>query len=132
LVSKEGLDYERVEFSEVYHSATQGPHKPLQAILRDAEDLRKALPDGPVPSVDFSKEQLIVVALGDKPTTGYDVRITSVMYFTDRLKNRPPLTMVSYSDQEKAGPSDLRCRPIQVVSTRRLEGDVEFERNAEH
>jgi hypothetical protein len=131
MADKDSLDYERIEFSEVYHSATQGPHKPVQAVIRDQQELQKLLPGVKVPSVDFGGKQLIVVALGEKPTSGYDVRITSVMYLTDRLQGRPPLTMVDYSDTEKGGPSDRQSRPIHVVSTRRLEGAVEFNANVE-
>jgi hypothetical protein len=130
MTNREGLYPERVEFSEVYHSETQGPHKPVQAVIRDEDGLRKILPGVSLPSVDFGKQQLIVVALGDMPTSGYDIRITSVMYLTDRLQGRPPLTMVNYSDTEKGGASDRQSRPIHVVSTRRLEGEVEFDANA--
>lgn len=80
------------------------------------------LPGMSLPSIDFSKQQLIVVALGDKSTSGYDVRITSVMYLTDRLQSRPPLAMINYTNTEKGGPPDQQYRPIHVVSTRRLEG----------
>jgi hypothetical protein len=127
VAEKDSLEYERIEFSEVYHSETQGPHNPVQAVIRDQQELQKLLPGLPVASVDFSKQQLIVVALGDKPTSGYDVRITSVMYLTDRLQGRPPLTMVNYRDTEKGGASDRQSRPIHVVSARRLEGEVEFD-----
>ena len=96
----------------------------MQAVIRDQQELQTLLPGVPVPSVDFVDKQLILVALGDKPTSGYDVHITSVMYLTDRLQGRPPLTMVNYSDTEKAGPSDRQSRPIDVVSTRRLAGEV--------
>src|SRR5437870_161233 len=123
MADKDSLEYERIEFSEVYHSVTQGPHKPVQAVIRDQQELQKLLPDIAVPLVDFGVKQLIVVALGDKPTSGYDVRITSVMYLTDRLQGRPPLTMVNYSDTEKGGPSDRQSSPIYLVSTRRLEGE---------
>lgn len=128
--NREGLYPERVEFSEVYHSATQGPQKPVQAVIRDQEELQKLLPGIALPAVDFADKQLIAVALGDKPTSGYDVRITSVMYLTDRLQGRPPITMVNYSDAEKGGASDRQSGPIHVVSTRRLEGEVEFDANA--
>jgi len=83
--------YEHIEFSEVYHSATQAPHKPVQAVIPDQQELQKLLPDIPLPSVDFAGKQLIVVALDEKAMSGSDVRITSVMYLTDRLQGRPPL-----------------------------------------
>jgi hypothetical protein len=131
MAGQDSLDYERIEFSEVYHSVTQGPHKPVQAVIRDQEELQKLLPGIPVPAVDFADYQLIVIAIGDKPTSGYDVRIMSVMYLTDRLQGRPPLIMVNYRDTEKSGPLDRQSRPIHVIRTRRLEGDVEFNANTE-
>lgn len=131
MADKDSLEYERIAFAEVYHTATQGPDKPLQAVIRDQAELQKLLPGMALPSVDFNTQQLIVVALGDKPTSGYDVRITSVMYLTDRLQGRPALTMIAYTDTEKGGPFDQQYRPIHVVSTRQLEGEVEFEANVE-
>lgn len=112
--NKDSLDYERIEFAEVYHTATQGPHKPVQAVIRSQQELEKLLPSVSMPSVDFADKQLIVVALGDKPTSGYDVRITGVMYSTDRLKGRPPLISVSYTDTEKGGSHDEQLRPFHV------------------
>lgn len=131
-MARETLEYERVDCLEVYHSETQGPDKPVEAVIHDDEELRKALPGISLPTVDFSKQQLIAVALGDKTTNGYDVHITSVMYFTDRLQGRPSLTSITYSDTEIGGPLNQEYRPIHVVSTRRLQGDVEFQRNVVH
>src|SRR5690242_9851210 len=122
--NSDSLDYERVQFSEVYHSSTQGPHKPVQALIRDQQELQKFLPDVSLPPMDFADKQLIVVALGDRATSGYDVRITSVIYFTDRLEGRPPLIQVTYADTEHGAAYDQQYRPIDVVSTPRLEGEV--------
>lgn len=69
MADKDSLDYKRIEFSKVYHSATQGPHKPLQAVILDQQELQNLLPGLALPSIDFSKQQLIVVALGDKSRT---------------------------------------------------------------
>lgn len=129
--NKEGLYPQVVEFSDVYHSGTQGPDEPVQAVIRDQEQLRKLLPDILVPPVDFKEKQVIVVALGRRPTDGYDVRITSVMYITDRLQGRPPLTMIGYTDSEKGGLSDMVSKPIHIVSTRPLDGEIEFEAHVE-
>jgi hypothetical protein len=131
MANKDSLDYERIAFAEVYHSATQGPHTPVQAVIRDQQELQKLLPGLSLPAIDFSQQQLIAVALGDEPTSGDDVHVTSVMYLTDRLQGRPPLMMIAYTDAEKGGPSDLQCRPVHIVSTRRLVGEVEFNANVE-
>lgn len=130
MIDRAGLYPESVDFTEVYHSTTQGPDRPVQAIIRTKDDLQKLLPGIPAPGIDFGKQQLIAVALGDQGVSVCDVRITSVMYLTDRLQGRPPLTIISYTDTEKEGSSGQPCRPVHVVSTRPLEGETEFEKTA--
>jgi hypothetical protein len=39
--------------------------------------------------------------------------------------------MIAYTDSEKGGPADRQSRPVHVVSTRRLEGETEFNASAE-
>ena len=126
-----GLDFERIDFAQVYHSATEGPHEPVQAVIRNNDELRRILPEIALPAFDFANQQLIVAALGETSKSDSDVHITSVMYFTDRLQGRPPLISITYAATAKGGSINEQYRPIHVVSTRRLEGDVEFQKNVE-
>lgn len=40
----------------------------------------------PLPEIDFSKEMLIVVAMGDRPTSGYAITVTSAREQSNRLE----------------------------------------------
>ncbi len=52
-----------------------------QVVVRDAAAWRalwqQHSPDRPMPAVDFSKESVVAVFLGSKPTAGYNVTILS-------------------------------------------------------
>ena len=52
-----------------------------QVVVRDAAQWRalwqQHAPDRPMPAVDFSKESVVAVFLGSKPTAGYSVAILS-------------------------------------------------------
>ena len=52
-----------------------------QVVVRDAAQWRalwqQHAPDRPMPAIDFSKESVVAVFLGSKPTAGYSVAIVS-------------------------------------------------------
>ena len=52
-----------------------------QVVVRDAAQWRalwqQHAPDRPMPAIDFSKESVVAVFLGSKPTAGYNVSILS-------------------------------------------------------
>ncbi|HZT78489.1 MAG TPA: protease complex subunit PrcB family protein [Vicinamibacterales bacterium] len=52
-----------------------------QVVIRDAAAWRalwqQHAPDRPMPAIDFSKESVVAVFLGSKPTAGYNVTILS-------------------------------------------------------
>jgi PrcB C-terminal len=64
-----------------------------QLVLRDAASLaqwwaaawRTVSPPPAVPDVDFTREMLVIVALGAKPTSGYDVVIESATLQRDGI-----------------------------------------------
>src|SRR5262249_47458250 len=54
---------------------------PRQVVIRDAAEWRKLwqqhAPDRPVPNVDFSKESVAAVFMGNRSTAGYNIAIIS-------------------------------------------------------
>jgi hypothetical protein len=77
----------------------------------------------PLPAIDFSKEQVIVAALGARPSSGYSIRITGASgsgnAITVRLESQSPapgcavLTVVTY--------------PVTVAKMGRTTGSAVFE-----
>jgi hypothetical protein len=118
------LYYKTIKFKTIYRG-NSGPKKPIQKVINSSEELVSALGMA-FPIVDFSREEAIVVALGENPTTGLSVEIKSATYFTDRGKGLPDLLFVTYFIQKGTQNSHVISCPAHVITLEKLKGDVEF------
>ncbi|MBK7875088.1 MAG: protease complex subunit PrcB family protein [Planctomycetes bacterium] len=111
-----------------YHT---GIRAPTQKVIRTAEDWYRLWIDHhsnvvPVPlppKVDFTREMVLCVAVGQRPTGGYGVRITRTYLEGGRLhveahETRPP--------QGAIVPMVL-SQPYEMVRVPRFDGEVVFE-----
>lgn len=69
----------------LFHSTSLGPPTPTRELIRDAARWRAAWSTElarysalEVPAVDFSRQMVVVAAMGSIPSTGYDVFVDSV------------------------------------------------------
>jgi hypothetical protein len=80
--------------------------------------------DKPAPTVDFSKEMVVAVFMGSRPTGGYGVEITSVA-------ERNGALVVSYRERSPS-PGAIAAQvltfPFHIVAVPRRAGDVKFEK----
>jgi PrcB C-terminal len=124
---KEQMDFKEIPFTTIFEGS-QGLHETKNGVIHSEKELRDTLPF--VPSsvkVDFSKEEVIFVALGERPTGGYKVEITAITYLWDRLNKLPNLTDVSYHESKPTGPvPDIVTFPTHAVKCEKLDGDVTF------
>jgi len=120
-----GLDFSTISFTTI-GEGNAGPKPPVQEAVHSAEELARVFGSGTPPALDFSKEQAIVVALGEKPTSGFGVKITSIVYFTGRGGDLPPLLSVTYATKTGNRRSDVMTRPFHAVRLEKLAGNVEF------
>ena len=78
-----------------YNGTDPGLKEPLLLLVNSAQDLESlGSYDLAVHAVDFDKESLVLLALGEKPTGGYWARITGVQregqqLYVQGLANRP-------------------------------------------
>lgn len=122
------LNYQRVHFVTVAKSDLNGPKQPAHAVISSRQQLESYLHDiTPIPNVDFSRTQLILVALGPKSTNGFGVEIVSIVHFFDRGKALEPLTVVSFEENDTGGPLDVVTYPYHLVETQILTGTTDFE-----
>jgi hypothetical protein len=130
--SNAGLGYERIPFVNVLKSAYNGPKSAVQAAIKDAEQYQTLLGDilKPLPQVDFTREQLFLVAAGEQTSNRFDVTITSVLNLSDRGQNRPDLSLVYFEEEDTGGLLDVITAPWHLVKTQRLEGDTQFDKTA--
>ena len=113
-----------------YHS---GMKTPARIVLRTAEEWwrlwqehqSQVVPMPPLPSVDFTREMVLGVAVGRRPTGGYGVRILGTRLEGGRLhveahETRPP---------EGAIVPMVVSEPYEFVKVPRFDGEVVFEVN---
>ena len=79
---------ESINFETIYQGP-EGPRIAVHAVIQSQKHLDGTLPNaaelGIKPgTIDFRKQQLIIVGLGERPTTGYKAVIEDVTYLTDR------------------------------------------------
>jgi hypothetical protein len=127
-------------FTTVFQ-AGEGPAKAENGVIRTNADLRKFLrnlanltnPADVTASleskVDFEKEQLIFVALGERKSGG-EAQINAVTYLTDGGKGLPPLTEVSYRELAIHGtvtdPDEQSTYPMHIIKLKKLDGETTF------
>ena len=108
-------------------------------MIRSKAELRKALRLQALSiedKVDFEKEQLIFLALGEC-RSGHEAQINSVTYLIDRERGLPSLTEVSYWEisipgaiAEAVADPDLQpTYPIHVIKLKKLDGDTTVNKN---
>lgn len=111
-----------------YHTGMQAP---AQRVIRTAKDwyalwLRhhsNVIPVPPLPNVDFNREMVLCVAIGQRPTGGYGVRITRTRLEGGELhvevhETKPPAGAIV--------PMVL-SQPYEIVRVPRFDGNVVFE-----
>lgn len=101
-----------------------GPAQPIEAVITSTDELAAAWPGSDVPAVDFAREQVVFVALGERRTGGYSVEVTSVTISGDTL-------VVRYVER-RPGPGCLTTQalttPYHAVAVPRVHATPRFER----
>jgi hypothetical protein len=78
------------------HPGLEGPPAPIHGVLRTAAEwdsvwqlvnrTRVYPPAPPAPAVDFNREMVLLVGLGRQPSTGWNIRIDTVVMRRDTLR----------------------------------------------
>ncbi len=102
--------------------------EPRQVTVRSADELAKLwrvhAPDRVPPTVDFSRDMIVGVFLGSRPTAGYDVQIVSA-------REEQGALVVRY---RAPGPgrdtmtAQILTTPYHLAVVPRYAGDVKFEK----
>jgi protease stability complex PrcB-like protein len=101
---------------------------PRQVAARTPEEWaalwRSHAPDRPLPAVDFSKDMVVAIFLGSRPSAGYSVEITGV-------KKANGAVVVQYHEAKPradAVTAQVITAPYHLVVIPRPAGDVIFEK----
>jgi hypothetical protein len=112
----------------IERGSTSWVDSPRQAVARTPDEwarLYKAhAPDKQPPAVDFSKEMVLAVFLGSRPTAGYGVEIVGTKEANGALtvqyrQTRPPPGAIT---------AQVITMPYVMVAVPARAGDVKFER----
>jgi PrcB C-terminal len=101
---------------------------PRQVVVRTPEEWaalwRSHAPDRPLPAVDFTKDMVVAIFLGSRPSAGYSVEITGI-------KSANSGVVVQYRETEPrsdAVTAQVITDPYHIVATAKQAGEVRFEK----
>ena len=121
----------------VAHAYSSGFDRPVRAVIRDQESWRAAwttlyIGMSPVvvpPTIDFSRSTVILVALGSRPSGGYDITISRVARDARVLY----LQVTSTSPGDRCFVSAALTQPVDIVVVPHIVDETVFvERKAVH
>lgn len=85
-VPSTGTEVPATEVDTLFTSSTSGVVSPRRQVIRDETDFATAwgeatghlVPAEPAPEIDFAAAQVLLVAMGERPTGGYDIAARSL------------------------------------------------------
>ncbi len=94
---------------------------PLNMVIKDKETWRTVARDSVI-NVDFTKQMILYVSLGEKPTAGYSVVISGVKYGTNKIQ----VFITQKSPQPGAVTAQIITYPVCVKVIDKSDLPVEF------
>jgi PrcB C-terminal len=105
-----------------------GIDEPRTVVVRSADEWsrlwRAHAADKPAPAVDFTKEMVVGVFTGSRPTAGYSVQIVGT-------REQPEGLVVDYREGSPAPDmmtAQVITSPYHLVAVRKYAGEVKFEK----
>jgi len=120
-----------LSFETIVDEVTSGLHERRREVIRDeagwarlwAEVHEGVTPQPTLPPVDFSRDMLIAVTTGTRPTGGFDIEIRSVALRGQRLEVAVHETCPALGDRVSMG----LTQPVEVVRLARLPQALTFQ-----
>ena len=113
-----------------------GLTKPVQLVIKDSKEWQEVWershckvisPVPPLPEIDFTKELIVVVALGTRPTGGYGI-------FVDRAvdkNNRREITVGKQSPGKNCFTTQALTQPVDIARLPKTDRPVVFKETGE-
>jgi protease stability complex PrcB-like protein len=119
-------------FSTVAKGVASGVLEPLQVAIRTRDEwvafwarhTRAQVQPPSAPAVDFSREMVVGIFLGERATGGYEVEITKVERGGSELR----IHYRSMSPEPRATVTQVRTEPYHVIKLRRDDSPLVFSR----
>jgi hypothetical protein len=111
----------------IEHGQISWVDSPRQAVARTPQEWaalwRSHAPDRPLPAIDFSKDMVVAIFLGSRPSAGYAVDITGI-------KEANGAVVVQYHETQPSSnvvTAQVITDPYHIVVIGKRAGDVIFE-----
>ena len=116
--------------TRMWVGTSSGIHDARRTVVRTPEEWKELwtrhagerLPSDPVPEIDWTRDMVVAVVLGDRPTAGYGVDITRVAEEDGKLVVR------SHATAPKPGSvqAQVVTSPFVFRTVPRFDGEVQF------
>lgn len=114
---------EPVAFATLAQGAQSDVKEARREVIRDGPALAKLALEVEVSALDFGKEQVIAVFLGERPTAGYKVAVEKVVRLGDGTLE---VTVREKKPAKDAIVAQVVTAPFILVKTARTDGKVVF------
>ena len=131
------VDWNDANVVHIAHAYNSGFRQPVRAVVDNDADWRATWSTftanlgspPPLPDVDFAREQVIVTALGERNSGGYDISISRIAATSDNLS----VEVTSTRPGPRCGTTAALTQPVDMVRIPRQHPPVVFtEKSAQH
>jgi hypothetical protein len=121
----------RLRVEPVSFTTTSGLRSPQRTVIRDAAAWRAAwaelsarvAPEPPLPAVDFASELVVLVALGERPTSGYQILVDSARTTAD---GGVVVHVRTISPAARCGVFQVLTQPVDLARLPSVSGPITF------
>lgn len=131
------VDWDNANVVHLAHAYNSGFRQPVRTLVDNDADWRATWSTftanlgspPPLPAVDFAREQVVVTALGERNSGGYDISISRIAATSDNLS----VEVTSTRPGPRCGTTAALTQPVDMVRIPRQHPPVVFtEKSAQH
>lgn len=93
----------------------------MEHVVNNAEEWQALFADVEMPEVGFESDSLVVIFMGERPTTGYSIEITSI---TQHIKGDVTVYVEKKSPGANCSVATIVSYPYTVVKTKKISDPV--------
>src|SRR5205085_3863327 len=117
-------------FTRLLSVITSGYTEQAAVVVRDQagvvtawRTINNGVPGNPPPNVDLSKQMVVVLALGERNTGGYQIKFDAMTVETGGAV----IQYTTTSPAPECGNTQMVTSPVDVVSVPRVDGEIRFD-----
>lgn len=125
-----------IDFTTIARGTNSGYQGASQMVIDNSEQwinfwqqhTSNAEPPPPVPQVDFSRDSIVAVFAGEKPTGGYSIEILSAETSGSQIQERSVIAITVQHCQPEPGDfvTEALTYPYHIIRIPKIDGRVVF------